>query len=400
MSSHDSSGRILVHYSGRSELTGGPRSVLLFLEAMHGSGMRPVLLTEEHGPLATAAERLCQRVIVLPLRHRGTRVSSGNSGLSISLSDAIKTVPRAAMYTARVVREVSRLGGVDAIWTRGAKGVLLMAPAAYLLRKRLIWDVDLEFPSRGLYRLLNTLCVGMADLVVAQSEIQAKALFGFLPNRLVRHVTSLLPPVPPERAREISTTPRSTAPRAADEENIVIIGSVSPRKNQLEAVRALELLVRDHPSANMTIIGPTRDARYEDRLIAEVHKRDLTSHVSFLGWRDDVPNQLAQADALLMTSLAEGVPHVVREAMLMGVPVVAGHVGGVPELIRHRETGWLVDPQSAHDIASKLEECLYGAVSLRERVAENVDAFVRRGLSASAWTENYVALVQELIENG
>jgi glycosyltransferase involved in cell wall biosynthesis len=73
--------------------------------------------------------------------------------------------------------------------------------------------------------------------------------------------------------------------------------------------------------------------------------------VVFAGLRGDVPAILPGLDALVFSSVREGLSMAMLEAMAAGVPVVATAVGGTPELITHRVTGLLVPPGRPEDLA-------------------------------------------------
>ncbi|PYM49315.1 MAG: hypothetical protein DME14_08820 [Candidatus Rokuibacteriota bacterium] len=70
-----------------------------------------------------------------------------------------------------------------------------------------------------------------------------------------------------------------------------------------------------------------------------------------LGPRTDIYDLIAAMDIFVLPSLDEGIPMVILEAMALGTPVVATAVGGVPEVIRHRETGLLVAPRDERALA-------------------------------------------------
>jgi len=82
--------------------------------------------------------------------------------------------------------------------------------------------------------------------------------------------------------------------------------------------------------------------------------------VRFHGWLplDDVPAVLAELTALLVTSREEGFPYVVLEAMAAGCPLICTAVGGVPEVIRNGETGWLVEPDNPAAVARAITELI------------------------------------------
>jgi glycosyltransferase involved in cell wall biosynthesis len=72
----------------------------------------------------------------------------------------------------------------------------------------------------------------------------------------------------------------------------------------------------------------------------------------------EVSRWLAAADALVLPSWAEGTPNVVLEALAAGRPVVATHVGGIPDVIEHGVTGLLVPPRDAPALATAMAEAL------------------------------------------
>jgi glycosyltransferase involved in cell wall biosynthesis len=69
------------------------------------------------------------------------------------------------------------------------------------------------------------------------------------------------------------------------------------------------------------------------------------------------------ASGLVLPSLEDNCPMAVLEAMAAGVPVAAAKVGGVPELIRHGETGWLFDPTDSGAIAVAMKKLLENPAS-------------------------------------
>jgi glycosyltransferase involved in cell wall biosynthesis len=124
----------------------------------------------------------------------------------------------------------------------------------------------------------------------------------------------------------------------------VVVGSIAnfkPQKGPLDFVEAARLARRSDPRLSFFIAGDGALRPAVERAIAEA---DLGGVVRLLGWRDDVPELLAATDIFLLTSLFEGLPRVVLQAMAASVPVVATDTGGVAEVIAHGETGLLVPP--------------------------------------------------------
>ena len=100
-----------------------------------------------------------------------------------------------------------------------------------------------------------------------------------------------------------------------------------------------------------------------------VRERGLSDTVRLLGVRTDIPALLAAADVLLLTSRVEGFPNAIMEAMSTGLPVVATGVGGVPELVRHGEEGFLHPVGDIQGLADSLA-LLLGAPALRREMGE------------------------------
>ena len=137
-----------------------------------------------------------------------------------------------------------------------------------------------------------------------------------------------------------------------------------------------------------------------------VRERGLSDTVRLLGIRSDIPDLLTAADVLLLTSRVEGFPNAIMEAMCAGLPVVATGVGGVPELVRHGEEGFLHPIGDIHGLADSLE-LLLGAPALRREMGEKardrivnnftVDKLVERTISQYAALLNHVSVTPTLV---
>jgi glycosyltransferase involved in cell wall biosynthesis len=112
------------------------------------------------------------------------------------------------------------------------------------------------------------------------------------------------------------------------------------------AIRALPEL----PDCFLHFYG---DGEYTENLRALARELDVEGRVEFHGKlsRPELHAELRRADALLHPAVFEGLPMVLLEAMKLGVPVIATEVGGIPDVIKDRETGFLIRPESAESIA-------------------------------------------------
>ncbi|HJR14622.1 MAG TPA: TIGR03088 family PEP-CTERM/XrtA system glycosyltransferase [Rhodanobacteraceae bacterium] len=121
------------------------------------------------------------------------------------------------------------------------------------------------------------------------------------------------------------------------------VGRLDPVKDQAGLVSAFNRLCESLPDARgrlrLVIVG---EGPRRAMLEAQIADLGLAAQVCLLGNRDDVPTLLPEFDIFVLSSIAEGMPGVVLEAMAAGLPVVATEVGGVGEVVSPGVTGLLV----------------------------------------------------------
>lgn len=142
---------------------------------------------------------------------------------------------------------------------------------------------------------------------------------------------------------------------------LVAVGNLYKVKGHRTLISALGLLRNDLalPQWKLVIAGRGEE---HDSLLQQIHESDLDDCVKLLGLRNDIPDLLAAADGWVMSSVSEGLPMALLEAMLNGLPIVSTAVGGIPEIVRPGETGWLVPPESPTALAEAIRELLRDSV--------------------------------------
>lgn len=171
---------------------------------------------------------------------------------------------------------------------------------------------------------------------------------------------------------------------------VVIIGRLTPDKRHGDAIAAFAAVVSDRPAAKLLVVG-------SGELVGELRDRAARlapgGAVLFAGQRDDVPPFLDAADVLLVSSVREGMPHTVLEAMVAGLPIAATAVAGIPEMIRDGREGLLVRAEAPAEMARalatllddrKLAGRLAAAASERVRAEFGLDAMIDRTESCFA----------------
>ena len=142
------------------------------------------------------------------------------------------------------------------------------------------------------------------------------------------------------------------------DQNEAVIGFVGwllPIKGPDYLLKAMDYVWQGHPEASLVLVGK---GGMDVDLRAEALKKNANGKVKFLGWREDVDEIMPLFDMLVLPSLNEGMGRVLVEAMAAGKPVVASRVGGIPDLVRHAETGYLVPPADEKALADGIKKLL------------------------------------------
>ena len=155
---------------------------------------------------------------------------------------------------------------------------------------------------------------------------------------------------------------------SADDQLLVYVAEQNLNKNQSMLIRAAKTLSAEFARLRLLIVGPDNIGGAYERLANE-----LDAPVRFLGDRDDIPQILSVCDVYTASSLREGLPRNVMEAMAASLPVIAVENRGHCALVRDGETGFLVrdDRQMCDRIRALLTDdalCRTLGEHARERV--------------------------------
>ena len=226
-------------------------------------------------------------------------------------------------------RLTARMSGIPSMFT--AHG-WAFADGVSVARKAL------AIPSEWLLARTST---GIITVSEADYRLGLRYRIGSAPkmNKVLNGVEPLDPPV---HARPVQSVPR-----------VVMVARFDEPKEQSLLVRAMAAVKQPY---ELWLVG---DGRLREAVQAEARALGLGSRVRFLGTCRNVPEILAEADIFVLASRYEGLPMSILEAMRAGLPVVATDVGGVPEAVQSRVTGFLV---SRGDVAG-----------LRERIVDLLD---------------------------
>jgi glycosyltransferase involved in cell wall biosynthesis len=222
---------------------------------------------------------------------------------------------------------------------------LMLIPAAKWSRIPVVIGSQRQLGDRltRLQSASQTVVFHLCDRIVCNSFAAAQKLIQaglgeskvvVIPNGLPAEAFVRLPPALPRQPGRVRI---SYVARMND-----------PVKNHCGFLRAAARLASRFPSLEIVLVGdgPLRPG------LEELSRRlGLGERIRFLGERHDMTAILASVDISVLFSFSESMPNVILEAMAAGLPVVASRVGGVPEVIRDRETGILVKEGDEEELA-------------------------------------------------
>jgi len=137
---------------------------------------------------------------------------------------------------------------------------------------------------------------------------------------------------------------------------IGIVGRITDIKNHRLFLHIAHRVRQKYPHVHFLVIGDGERRAEMEYLSAELN---LSGHVHFTGWIREQAKMYADLDLLLLTSLNEGTPVTVIEAMYYAVPVISTRVGGLPDLIEDKKTGYLINSRDPGDFMAAIETLLF-----------------------------------------
>jgi len=236
-----------------------------------------------------------------------------------------------------------------------------------------------EFILSQIARFLENGCYSLVDLIFSN------AIWLLEESRFDRYRNKIFPSSCPVRFIDTNLF-KQTKSFKQRARRIGCVGRLSEEKGVMNLVKAMPLVLERDKSVTLTILG--EGPQYEE-LAEMVDRHNLANVVNFAGWvpRDELPEHLNEMRLLVLPSFTEGLPTSLREAMACGTPVLAAPVGGVLELVRDRETGFILEDNSPETIARAIIEALS---------YPSIDEITRKARLVIENEYNYEAIVERL----
>lgn len=279
--------------------------------------------------------------------------------------------------TIQKLRQMMQVGGYQIVHTHSSKAGILGRWAAKLAGVPIIvhtvhgWSFhDHMSPAkRQAYVLLEKMAARFSQTMIAVSpkDIEKGLAYGIgHPENyhLIRSGVELdrfgQPIVPPAVMRRQLDIPTGA----------LVVGSVtrlSPQKAPLDLVAAFAYIHQQLPDVWFLIVG---DGPMRAEVEARTKAIGLDKRVIFTGLRRDIPELMAALDIFVLSSLWEGLPRVLPQAMATGLPIVATEADGTTEAVVDGENGYLVERGQPDLLAGKVLALLADA-NLREKLGQN-----------------------------
>jgi glycosyltransferase involved in cell wall biosynthesis len=186
--------------------------------------------------------------------------------------------------------------------------------------------------------------------------------------------------LPPERVRTIPNgidlPPRSAAAEANGLRRRLGLPETAPlvvSVGHIRPVKGFDILLQAAarvPDATFAIAGDTHDEAHASDLKQQACAAGLGDRFVFLGPVQNVPALLYSSDVFCLLSRSEGMSNALLEAMACGLPCVATRVGGNPEVVRHGQTGYIVESGDSEAAAARIAELLRNPERARQMGAE------------------------------
>jgi glycosyltransferase involved in cell wall biosynthesis len=354
-----------------SELGGAQCMLLDLLGAIRERGWPAAIGLPAGGPLCDRARALRFEVFPIPC---GGYTSGRKSALDVWRFGT--EAPRLAIR----IRELAAGFEPDLVYINGPR--LLPAAALARLQCPMLFHAHIGVSQRAA-RLLAREALRRIDaemVAVCQNVADAWQPFTAKPIQVIYNGVA-----GPEGKR----SPNCTGPA-----RVGCIGRIAPEKGQREFLAAATKIHDALPEARFVIAGA---ALFSDRAARSyehaVREAAAGMPIEFTGWTNDIYSVLERLDLLLAPSMwEEANPRVILEAFAAAVPVIAFRRGGVPEIIRHGETGFLCD--DAGGMAARAIELLRGDRRCLCAVAHAAHEQWRLRFTREHWQQQMIAALE------
>ncbi len=175
----------------------------------------------------------------------------------------------------------------------------------------------------------------------------------------------------------------------------VCLANFRPQKNQLNLIKAVQLLIAKGKIFKVLLAGQLIDKSWHAKIEYNIDKLLLSDYVQILGPVEDVSDLLSQAHAGVLSSDSEGLPVSLLEYALMALPVITTDVGDCSKVVNKGEYGWIVKPNNPQELAAAMEDVIDDYQSAVKK-AKSLNLFVQKNYGALKFYDAYSSFVNHM----
>ncbi len=292
--------------------------------------------------------------------------------------------------TVRRLRRIVIDKGIDVIHAHMFDASVYSAAVSALTRVPLVSTIHGHADLKGSKRTQLAKCLILrafaSDVVFVSEALERQVLHDF---PVIRAKARMIPngiPISAESALKERNTFRSEQPFTFG-----ALGNIREPKGYSVLLDAAAQICAGEQSIRIRIAGEPDKAGLYERLLKQREELGLQGCVEFLGHVADIQGFFESVDCVVSSSLTEGMPLSLIEAMAHALPIVATRCGGVPELIEHEKHGLLCEPGNADELAAAMLRMM-GNPALREDVAKAASERAISGFSLDVMADRYERL--------
>ncbi|MCC6019040.1 MAG: glycosyltransferase [Candidatus Verstraetearchaeota archaeon] len=176
--------------------------------------------------------------------------------------------------------------------------------------------------------------------------------------------------------------------------DLAFMGVLSKEKGIIEFLKSCNILKNKNVAIRVVIWG---DGVLKDQVEQYINKNNLSAIVQLKNFVDshEVPKMLNKIKLLVIPSYSEGLPNMLLEAMACGTPVLATPVGGIPDVVKEGETGFLLKSNNPEHIAERVIELL-NKPELLEKVSISSHNYIKKSFSYEKTLENWQKILSKI----
>jgi glycosyltransferase involved in cell wall biosynthesis len=325
----------LEHHS--AIIGGGQISLLQLLKNLDREKFKPLLVCPERGQLSAEAQKYHIQTYFIPLHSLRTF-----------------KVPTFFLSIKKLL-EIIKEEKVNLVHTNSSRSMMYAALLRLFHRTKVIWHVRITDKDRIVDRILEW----FAKKIITNSNAAAKR-FSWAKNQ--SKVVAIYNGLDLKTFDEKKDVAKIKKELTINNEDIVIgtVAKLQPKKGIHILLDAAVPVLKKFPSTKFLIVGDDADpvGAYLKGLKSLAQQLNITEHIIFSGYRDDIPQIIEVIDIFTFPSFSESFGRSLLEAMAASKPIIASNVGGIPEIVVDGETGLLVPPSNSTELTAAISYLL------------------------------------------